>query len=69
MLSLQPSWEDCYKVLVPDMNPILMRQLLTNRCEVNDAENVEDADKSSYEVVLHYINDQLLERTEYETCK
>ena len=69
MLSLQPSWEDCYKILVPDSNPLLMRQLLTNRCEVNDTENVEDSDKSSYDVVLEYLNDQLLEKTEYETCK
>ena len=66
MLSLQPSWDDCFKILIPDMNPILLRQLMVNRCEVNDVENAEEADKTSYENVLTYLNDQLLDKTHYE---
>ena len=66
MLSLQPSWDDCFKILIPDMNPILLRQLMVNRCEVNDVENAEEADKTSYENVLTYLNDQLLDKTQYE---
>ena len=66
MMNLQPSWDDCLKTLVPDMNPMLMRQLMTNRCEVNDLDNVEEADKSSYETVLNYLNDQLQAKTQFE---
>ena len=66
MLSLQPSWDDCFKILIPDMNPILLRQLMVNRCEVNDVENAEEADKTSYENGLTYLNDQLLDKTLYE---
>lgn len=66
MLSLQPSWDDCFKILIPDMNPMLLRQLMVNRCEVNDLENSEEADKTSYQNVLTYLNDQLLDKTHFE---
>ena len=69
MLSLSPSWEDCYKILVADMNPMLMRQLLINRPEICDQDNAEEADKSSYQTVLNYLNDQLLDKTKYENSK
>ena len=69
MLSLSPSWEDCYKILVADMNPMLMRQLLSNRSEICDPDNAEEADKSSYQTVLNYLNDQLLDKTKYENSK
>ena len=69
MLSLSPSWEDCYKILVADMNPMLMRQLLSNRPEICDQDNAEEADKSSYQTVLNYLNDQLLDKTKYENSK
>ena len=69
MLSLQPSWEDCYKILVPDMNPMLMRQLLTNRPEFCDEGNCDESDKTSYQTVMNHINDQLLDKCKYETSK
>ena len=69
MLSIQPSWEDCYKILVPDMNPMLMRQMLSNRPEILDQENAEESDISSYQTVLNYLNDQLLDKTNYDTSK
>lgn len=68
LLNIQPSWDDCFKILIPYMNPLLLRQLLTNRPEVNDAD-AEEADKSSYEQVLNYINDQLLDKSLYESSK
>ena len=69
MLSLQPSWEDCYKILVPDMNPMLMRQLLINRPEFRDEANADEADRNSFQTVSNYLNDQLLDKTKYETSK
>ena len=69
MLSIQPSWEDCYKILVPDMNPMLMRQLLSNRPEILDQDNAEESDIASYNTVLNYLNDQLLDKTNYDTSK
>ena len=48
------------------MNPMLLRQLMVNRCEVNDLENSEEADKTSYQNVLTYLNDQLLDKTHFE---
>ncbi len=69
MLSLQPSWEDCFKILVPSMNPFLLRQLLKNRCENQDADSCDEADKMAYEAVLNYLNDQLQDKTLYESSK
>ena len=51
------------------MNPMLMRQLLINRPEICDQDNAEEADKSSYQTVLNYLNDQLLDKTKYENSK
>lgn len=69
MLNLQPSWDDCFKLLLPHSNPLLLRQLLKNRCEVNDQENCEESDKMAYDQVLNHINDQLLDKTLYESSK
>ena len=48
------------------MNPMLLRQLMQNRSEVNDVENAEESDKSAYENVLTYLNDQLQDKTHFE---
>ena len=34
LMNLSPAWDDCLRIMVPNMNPMLMRQLMKNRCEV-----------------------------------
>ena len=40
------------RIMVPNMNPMLIRQLMKNRCEVNDVDNVCDANKATHTIVL-----------------
>lgn len=64
LMNLSPAWDDCLRIMVPNMNPMLMRQLMRNRCEVNDVDNVCDADKATHTIVLKHLNDQLLDKVE-----
>ena len=65
MLTYQPVWEDCLRILIPEMNPFILRQLMSNRHEVEDAA-AEEADVTSHANVLSFLNDQLLDKVVYE---
>ena len=64
MMTLSPAWDDCLRILIPNMNPMLLRQLMSNRSEVNDIDSVDDSDKTSHENVLNYLNCQLLDKVD-----
>ena len=34
LMNLSSAWDDCLCIIVPNVNPMLMRQLMKNRCEV-----------------------------------
>ena len=46
------------------MNPLLMRQLMSSRAEVNDVNNVDESDKTSHGNVLNYLNNHLLDKVD-----
>ena len=64
MMTMSPAWDDCLRILIPNMNPMLLRQLMSNRSEVNDIDSVDDSDKTSHENVLNYLNGQLLDKVD-----
>ena len=50
-MNLCSAWDDCLSIIVPNVNPMLMRQLMKNRCEVNDVNNVCYAVKATHTIV------------------
>ena len=64
LLTLNPSWDDCLRSVFPNMNPLLMRQLMSSRAEVNDVNNVDESDKTSHGNVLNYLNNHLLDKVD-----
>jgi hypothetical protein len=65
-MTSNPAWDECLRIMMADSNPLLVRQLMTNRSEVNDLDGTEDSDKTAHETVLTHVNNQLLDRVEYE---
>ena len=45
------------------------KRTLPNRPEFCDEGNCDESDKNSYQTVMNYLNDQLLDKCKYETSK
>ena len=45
------------------------KRTLPNRPEIWDESNCDESDKTSYQTVINYLNDQLLDKCKYETSK